>query len=211
MKKINKAEITRFSREETQQRTRQRLIESAYLLVAEKGVEGTSINDIAKGAGYTKGAFHSNFESKEDLILNLLDQHNDQIAQSLLSVVKKASTDFDSALAAVSSWIQDYAMDRHLALLSTELYLFAARNAAFEKEYTVMMDRHRHTYADLLSYLFNLAHIRLPESPLKLANSLITLVRSSAVDKALYGKVTDDNAIALFINLLRGYKPTRDA
>ena len=61
----------RLSREESQAQTRMRLIETARQLFVEHGYGGTSIRDIADGAGYSQGAFYSNFASKEDVLLEL--------------------------------------------------------------------------------------------------------------------------------------------
>ena len=37
-------------------------------------MDGASIDLIAAGAGYTKGAFYANFASKEELFLVILDE-----------------------------------------------------------------------------------------------------------------------------------------
>jgi AcrR family transcriptional regulator len=59
---------------------RRRLLDAATRLFAERGIIVTSIDDIAAAAGFTKGAFYSNFTSKENLILELID---DQTASRL--------------------------------------------------------------------------------------------------------------------------------
>ena len=50
------------------ERTRERLLDAALALFAEHGVEATSIEAICDGAGFTRGAFYSNFEDKAALI-----------------------------------------------------------------------------------------------------------------------------------------------
>jgi AcrR family transcriptional regulator len=66
-------ERNRLTREESRALTRARLLESAAALFAERGFYGTSVEDIAERAGFTRGAFYSNFEHKSDLFLALLD------------------------------------------------------------------------------------------------------------------------------------------
>lgn len=61
------------TRAETQAATRAKLIEAADSLYAEQGV-ATSIREVAKRAGYTRGAFYANFDSPEDLFLAVLDE-----------------------------------------------------------------------------------------------------------------------------------------
>jgi AcrR family transcriptional regulator len=54
----------RLSRQESRLETRTRLLESAAELFARGGYEGASVDLIAESAGYSKGGFYSNFESK---------------------------------------------------------------------------------------------------------------------------------------------------
>ena len=65
----------RLSREESQAQTRERLIDTAQQLFVANGYGGASIRDIANKAGYSQGAFYSNFASKEDVLLELLRRH----------------------------------------------------------------------------------------------------------------------------------------
>ena len=57
--------VRRLTREESRALTRMRLLASARELMARAGYESVSIDRITEGAGYSKGAFYSNFASKE--------------------------------------------------------------------------------------------------------------------------------------------------
>ncbi len=82
-----KAIKQRLTRQESRFETRTRLLDSAAQLFARGGYEGASVDVIAESAGYSKGAFYSNFESKEAILLELLDTHKrreiDALAQLL--------------------------------------------------------------------------------------------------------------------------------
>ncbi len=58
----------RQTREESQAETRERLLESASKLFCKHGVEATSIDQVAEEAGYSRGAFYSNFETRDALV-----------------------------------------------------------------------------------------------------------------------------------------------
>src|SRR5580700_9892302 len=62
----------RLTREDSRDQTTQRLLDAAQKLIAKKGLSATSVEDIAEAAGYTRGAFYSNFSSKGDLFIELL-------------------------------------------------------------------------------------------------------------------------------------------
>lgn len=53
--------------------TRTKIIEAMYHLVAEKGYEKASINNICKEVGITKPSVYYYFDSKEDIFLAVLD------------------------------------------------------------------------------------------------------------------------------------------
>lgn len=54
--------------------TRARILAAAGELFLSAGYGRTSIEDICAAAGYTRGAFYSNFAGKEDLLLALFDE-----------------------------------------------------------------------------------------------------------------------------------------
>ncbi len=68
------ARPTRLNRAERKEQTRQRLLEAAAELLATKGYAETGLDEIAERAGLTKGAVYSNFGSKADLALAVLDE-----------------------------------------------------------------------------------------------------------------------------------------
>jgi AcrR family transcriptional regulator len=62
----------RLSRREKQAETRQRLLDAAERVFLRTGLQGSSVEAIAAEAGFTRGAFYSNFESKDELFVELL-------------------------------------------------------------------------------------------------------------------------------------------
>ena len=49
-------------------------MQSAEKIFARDGFEAAKLEEIAADAGYTRGAFYANFDSKEDLFLALLEK-----------------------------------------------------------------------------------------------------------------------------------------
>ena len=56
------------------EKTRERLLDAAVQVFARQGFGAASVEAIAEAAGFTRGAFYSNFESKEELFLALTDR-----------------------------------------------------------------------------------------------------------------------------------------
>lgn len=55
-------------------RTRAALQSAATTVFARQGVAGASIEEICEEGGFTRGAFYSNYSSKDELVLDILDQ-----------------------------------------------------------------------------------------------------------------------------------------
>jgi AcrR family transcriptional regulator len=79
----------RLTRAESQARTREALLQAGAEVFVERGFAGSSVEAIAARAGFTRGAFYSNFASKEELFAELLQQRvyaiYTRMAQRLLS------------------------------------------------------------------------------------------------------------------------------
>ena len=57
--------------------TKERIMETALELFAEKGYLGTSMNDIAKQLGFTKAALYKHYTSKQDILDRIVERMNE--------------------------------------------------------------------------------------------------------------------------------------
>jgi AcrR family transcriptional regulator len=65
--------VRRLTREQSKQRTRQRLLTEAQRQFRERGYGATTLEQIAEAAGVTKGAIYGHFSNKEDLLLSAIE------------------------------------------------------------------------------------------------------------------------------------------
>jgi AcrR family transcriptional regulator len=65
----------RLARAERKERTKGEVVEAARTVFLRRGFHAASLDEIAEEAGYTKGAVYSNFASKDELFLGVLDAH----------------------------------------------------------------------------------------------------------------------------------------
>lgn len=68
-------------------------MEKALELFAEKGFEATSVQEITDKCGMSKGAFYLSFNSKDELILSLIDHFMMQVISDIDYVVKNTKDD----------------------------------------------------------------------------------------------------------------------
>jgi AcrR family transcriptional regulator len=131
----------RTRRDEQRARTRHELLEAAQVVFARQGYHATSVDDVAEAAGYTKGAVYSNFRSKEELFLELLDRRIDRNVERLETVLLSSSADQRPQMLGE---IRDSLgkPDREWFLLQAEFMLYAARNEDVRER---VADRHHRT------------------------------------------------------------------
>jgi AcrR family transcriptional regulator len=119
--------MSRVRTRPTRDDTRDKLFEAAARVFEEQGIGGASIEAIAAAAGFTRGAFYSNFKSKDELIIAMLEDHVEQIQSTHSRSARQAqeSADFIDALKTMDRSQQD-PLGRS-PLLHMEMILFVAR------------------------------------------------------------------------------------
>lgn len=71
-------------------RTRERIGAEALALFAEKGVDGTSVRDIAQAVGVAEGALYRHFRSKDEIAREIFLTHYAALAQDVLTLGRAA-------------------------------------------------------------------------------------------------------------------------
>lgn len=107
--------------------TRRKLLQAAELLFARDGFEATRLEDIAAEAGYTRGAFYANFQSKEDIFFALLEHWVAQRIEEVNALLRRHPGAAEQLRALREHYAQN-ARDRQLALLALEFKLFTLRH-----------------------------------------------------------------------------------
>jgi AcrR family transcriptional regulator len=119
--------MSRVRTRPTRDDTCEKLFEAAARVFEEQGIGGASIEGIAAAAGFTRGAFYSNFKSKDELIIAMIEDHVAQSIRRNLDLLARHKTiaDFIDALKAMDRSQQD-PLGRS-PLLHMEMILFVAR------------------------------------------------------------------------------------
>lgn len=72
---------------------KQTILISATELISQNGIKNTSLSDIAKHVGISKGTLYYHYASKDDLICDIADVHLKIITGAVLDCVQNAKTD----------------------------------------------------------------------------------------------------------------------
>ncbi|KJL25345.1 TetR/AcrR family transcriptional regulator [Microbacterium azadirachtae] len=124
----------------SRENTRARLLEAAALVFAEAGLDGATVEAVCERAGFTRGAFYSNFESKDELFLELAGT----VSAERLTAVRQRVTELNEsgalaqdcdATTLVQQVMDTGSDDRLGVMLLSEIRLRALRDHAWGKAY----------------------------------------------------------------------------
>ena len=142
--------MSRVRTRPTRDDTRDKLFEAAARVFEEQGIGGASIETLAAEAGFTRGAFYSNFKSKDELIIAMLEDHVEQTIRRNLDLLArhKNLADFLDALKTMDRSQQD-PLGRS-PLLHMEMILFVARAEKRRPELAKRLRARRQLIVDIV-------------------------------------------------------------
>lgn len=114
--------------EEQWNETHQTIMMVAQQLFATKGYNGTSMNDIVKESGVSKGAIYNHFESKERLFLSLLGTQTEAGLHQLESLFSAEDTSVDKIKKVLEvTFSTSVSCPREICMMQTEFMVSASR------------------------------------------------------------------------------------
>ena len=178
----------RLTRKEKQAETRRRLLDAGERVFLRRGLQGSSVEEIAAEAGYTKGAFYSNFKSKDELFIELLHARvYDRYAELAKESQEQPGTPRER--------LRDMQRDEQgswLFRLWLECLTQAARDEVFRKLAATFWSGNRALVAGQIGATFNEVGSKAPLPPDQLATAMIALDVGLAVQH-----LVDPDAVSL--------------
>jgi len=81
--------LNKIKKDEKQAARKQQIIEAGTRLIVQKGIEKTSLADIADAAGISKGSLYYYYASKNELIFDITEAHINQISENLFAIIEQ--------------------------------------------------------------------------------------------------------------------------
>lgn len=132
----------RLTREQSKDLTRERLLSAAHAIFTKKGYVAASVEDIASAAGYTRGAFYSNFRSKAELLIELLKRDHEEAEADLQKIFESGGTREQMEAHALEYYSQFF-RNNPAFLLWGEAKLQATRDAKFRARFNEFVKEKR--------------------------------------------------------------------
>jgi len=174
--------------------TRARLLDAAYRVFGEKGFGRVRIEDVCAAAGYTRGAFYSQFDSLDGLFFTLYEQRADvivaQVADAIAADDGRGGASVEATVERIASTLL---LDRDWLLIKTDFLMHAARNAHVAQRLSL----HRQTLRSSIEERMAAADIAPPaplRTPLDAAKAVIAIYDGVTVQLLLDGDVASARA-----------------
>jgi AcrR family transcriptional regulator len=165
----------RLTREESRDQTRQRLLDAGQRLIAKKGLTGTSVEDIAAAAGYTRGAFYSNFGGKGDLFIELLRRDHES-SNAEMNALLSDELPLDQIQASTREIYGQLYRDNDCFMNWTEARMLAARDTKFRAKLAALTQEKRAQIARFIQYFYQRVDVTPPSPPDEMAMGFMSLV-----------------------------------
>jgi AcrR family transcriptional regulator len=173
--------------------TRARLVDAAAKVFDAKGYARTTLDEVARAAGFTRGAFHWHFRSKKELLVAVLRARLDEAVRAK----------DDLAAAAGSPMAFNRAQRRRLSerdlddmrgrvLLMMEFWLEAARDPELREDARQLKETLREATAAQVESLVAAAGVALPIPSRTVASALMALDDGFALQSFLDPAVRPD-------------------
>jgi AcrR family transcriptional regulator len=198
----------RLTRQEKQAATRQALIEAASQVFARHGIDGASLEEICEQAGFSRGAFYSNFADKRQLFLEALDRRTADNLTAIATAFTVGET-VDERLvngAAVAEQVVD--RDRVWCQLYYEGWVLASRDEEFRTTYAQRYETMRHAIADVIEAAASATDTDLGVSSRELASALVAFFEGYALQRLIDPSALADGWFGRTLRVLLG-RPVR--
>ena len=164
----------RLTREQSKDQTRERLIDAARTTFVKKGYVATSVEDIASAAGYTRGAFYSNFDGKSELLIELLRRDHDRMHADYQSIMQDGGTQAEVESRVMTYYSQMFRHDECFPLW-VEAKLLASRDAKFRVRFSAFRNEKLEQIAAYIRTFSEQVGTELPLPAETLALGLVSL------------------------------------
>ena len=196
----------RLTRPERSQRNRALVLAAARRAFLARGYHSASLEQIADEAGFSKGVVYSQFESKADLFLALLEQRIEERATEnarfVEGLVAGGGCSVDRGLRALAEHVtRRERADAEWGLLVIEFRVHAARNPELNLRYASLHERTLAGVARVVDTIYEQAGERPPLPPADLARLLLTVSAGARLEHATNADVLP---VALLAELAAG-------
>jgi AcrR family transcriptional regulator len=196
--------------------TRQHLLDAAAIVFARNGFHGSTLDEVAATAGFSKGAVYSNFKSKDDLFLELLHDRVDRQFAVVSEALETGSHDQAEQFPRIRQILRSDASpwDDSFVTLWLEFILYARRNPDAQKKLAASAQRARAQVQALIEHEYEVVGVAPKYSAADLAEIGMALFNGLSLDRLVDPSAVSDQMLDTTLSFLfdaMGVDPQDDA
>lgn len=176
---------TRAARTEGRE-AREELLTAALRVFAHRGYRQAGVDEIAREAGYSKGALYWHFSAKQELLSALLEERIDAPMRELVALLGSAPPERDMSVEATREFARQLAEQREAVQLDREYWSLAIRDSELRARYIERQTQFRSALAEALAA--RARHLGTPNLPVpaeEVARIVISIVDGLASDELI--------------------------
>jgi AcrR family transcriptional regulator len=173
----------RLRRVEMVERNREAVLAAARRVFIDKGYAGATLEAIAEEAGFSKGVMYSQFESKADLFLTLIERRIDERSEQDEHVVAEHAGR-DGLRRLFKAGAEDAAREAAWARLLIEFRALASRDPVLNARYAAAHARTVEHLASVLKRLWGKATVDSPFPPQVMAEFVLAFATGATLESA---------------------------
>ncbi|CAN5529040.1 TetR/AcrR family transcriptional regulator [soil metagenome] len=175
------------------------VLDAGLTAFLERGFHQSSIHDITAAAGLTRGAFYSNFPTKEALFLAVYDRKTAEMLGELNRLLASTPKDVDAVPLLLDYAANGDAGGDNWLLVLAEFTVHAARDAAVRAEFAAHRARSAATLGTLIADVVAATGRRLDTDIGDLADAILALQEGAALLRV--SRPDSEHTAALFTRM----------
>lgn len=180
------------------------MLDAAFAVFGERGIAGSSISQVADAAGLTKGAVYSNFASKDDLVLSLMEEHAMARLSGALAEIASAPDPHGALGAAAAVLVRAMHVDAAWHRILAEYYAMSHHDPQRRDGLRQRRREAHEAVARGIERLTEQTGLRLALPPDELAVVLFALSNGLAVESGINPDAVSDDLFGKVLVLLAG-------
>jgi AcrR family transcriptional regulator len=194
----------RLGRQERREQTRADLLAAARRAFLRDGFHAASLDAIAEDAGYTKGAFYSNFASKDDALVAVFDEHFRDRAAAYERLIFTTDSVEDAYRAVARYWHNANEREPEWSRLVIEFMAHASRHEHLRQAVKEVRQRGLDRIVELVEQLADRHGVEYTVPITELVRGSGALNRGLAVEQLLDPELSVEGFEEMHVAYIRG-------
>jgi AcrR family transcriptional regulator len=177
--------VKRQTRVEKQAATRAALLEAAADAFTRVGYEAATVDGITEAAGFSRGAFYSNFDSKGELFLTLVESRISGRLEDIAAAFQEGGSPRERIISGGRYLDSLVAQDRQWCLLYMEFWGRAVREPKLRRRFAAQYEAWRSGIAEIIDTQSAELGVTLDAPSRELASALVALFEGHVLQKLI--------------------------